>query len=62
MGDAQPYRYLVESIRVHPSQGALKQMFEDAGFVDAEYHNLIGGIAAIHRGVKPESQDTGVTR
>ena len=62
VGDAQPYRYLVESIRVHPSQGALKQMFEDAGFVDAEYHNLIGGIAAIHRGVKPESQDTGVTR
>ena len=53
VGDAQPYRYLVESIEVHPDQKALKQMFEDAGFVDCEYHNLVGGIAAIHRGVAP---------
>ena len=53
VGDGQPYEYLVESIRVHPDQRALRQMFEDAGFVDAEYHNLLGGIAAIHRGVKP---------
>ena len=52
-GDAQPYQYLVESIRVHPDQRALKQMFEDAGFVDASYDNLAGGIAAIHRGCKP---------
>ncbi len=54
-GDAQPYRYLVESIRVHPDQRALKQMFEDAGFVDVGYDNLAGGIAAIHRGSKPVS-------
>lgn len=53
VGDAQPYQYLVESIRVHPNQKALGQMFADAGFVDVEYHNLLGGIAAIHRGCKP---------
>ena len=53
VGDAQPYQYLVDSIRVHPDQKALRQMFSDAGFVDAEYHNLLGGIAAIHRGCKP---------
>ncbi len=53
VGDAQPYRYLVESIEVHPDQRALKQMFEDAGFIDCSYHNLAGGIAAIHRGSKP---------
>jgi demethylmenaquinone methyltransferase/2-methoxy-6-polyprenyl-1,4-benzoquinol methylase len=53
VGDAQPYQYLVDSIRVHPDQKALKQMFEDAGFDDAQYHNLVGGVAAIHRGVKP---------
>ena len=52
-GDAEPYRYLVDSIRVHPDQHALKQMFEDAGFVDVSYHNLVGGVAAIHRGCKP---------
>ena len=53
VGDARPYEYLVESIEVHPDQRALKQMFEDAGFVDTSYHNLMGGIAAIHRGVRP---------
>lgn len=52
-GDAEPYRYLVDSIRVHPDQRALKQMFEDAGFVDVSYYNLVGGVAAIHRGCKP---------
>lgn len=55
VGDGEPYSYLVESIRVHPDQHALKQMFEDAGFVDTSYHNLAGGIAAIHRGSKPIS-------
>ena len=55
VGDAQPYQYLVESIRMHPNQKPLKQMFEDAGFVETGFHNLVGGIAAIHRGVKPES-------
>jgi demethylmenaquinone methyltransferase/2-methoxy-6-polyprenyl-1,4-benzoquinol methylase len=53
VGDPEPYKYLVDSIRVHPDQRALKQMFEDAGFIDVSYHNLIGGIAAIHRGSKP---------
>jgi len=52
-GDADSYQYLVESIRVHPSQKALKLMMEDAGFDSVEYHNLVGGIAAIHRGVRP---------
>ncbi len=52
-GDAGSYRYLVESIRMHPPQQALKLMMEDAGFSGVEYHNLVGGIAAIHRGVRP---------
>jgi demethylmenaquinone methyltransferase/2-methoxy-6-polyprenyl-1,4-benzoquinol methylase len=52
-GDASSYQYLVESIRVHPNQEALKLMLEDAGFREVEYHNLIGGIAALHRGVRP---------
>ena len=55
VGDSEPYQYLVESIRVHPQQKALKQMFEDAGFSDVSYHDLLGGIAAIHRGTKPSS-------
>jgi len=53
VGDADSYRYLVESIDVHPSQEALKLMMEDAGFRSVEYHNLLTGVAAIHRGVKP---------
>ena len=52
-GDAGSYRYLVESIEMHPSQEALKQMMEDAGFAPVTYHNLLTGIAAIHRGEKP---------
>jgi demethylmenaquinone methyltransferase/2-methoxy-6-polyprenyl-1,4-benzoquinol methylase len=52
-GEAGSYQYLVESIRVHPNQRALKLMMEDAGFAPVEYHNLVGGIAAIHRGVRP---------
>jgi len=52
VGDSQPYEYLVESIKVHPDQNALKQMFEDAGFVEVRYFNLLGGTAAIHRGIK----------
>jgi demethylmenaquinone methyltransferase/2-methoxy-6-polyprenyl-1,4-benzoquinol methylase len=52
-GDASSYQYLVESIRLHPSQKALKLMMEDAGFEEVEYFNLAGGIAAIHRGVRP---------
>lgn len=52
VGDAESYRYLVESIDVHPSQEALKLMMKDAGFAAVEYHNLLTGVAAIHRGVK----------
>jgi len=51
--DSESYRYLVESIAVHPDQKALKIMMEDAGFADVSYSNLISGVAAIHRGVKP---------
>ncbi|MBH80699.1 MAG: bifunctional demethylmenaquinone methyltransferase/2-methoxy-6-polyprenyl-1,4-benzoquinol methylase [Gammaproteobacteria bacterium] len=58
-GDAASYQYLVESIAKHPGQKALKVMLEDVGFADVEYHNLLGGIAAIHRGVRPP--DTGRT-
>lgn len=51
--DAESYRYLAESIRMHPDQETLKQMMEDAGFVDCEFHNMTGGIVALHRGIKP---------
>lgn len=50
--DADSYRYLAESIRMHPDQDTLKGMMEDAGFVDCDYHNLTGGIVALHRGFK----------
>ncbi len=53
VGDGDSYQYLVESIEMHPSQEALKQMMEDAGFEAVEYHNFLSGVAAIHRGVKP---------
>ena len=46
--DADSYQYLVESIRMHPAQDALKTMIEDAGFDDCCYHNLSGGIVALH--------------
>ena len=51
--DSASYQYLVESIRMHPSQEALKLMMQDAGFDPVEYHNLLSGVAAIHRGVCP---------
>jgi len=50
--DADSYRYLAESIRMHPDQQTLKGMMETAGFEDCDYHNLSGGIVAIHRGYK----------
>ena len=50
--DADSYRYLAESIRMHPDQSTLKQMMEDAGFAKANYHNLTGGIVALHKGYK----------
>ena len=51
-GDAESYRYLAESIRMHPDQETLKDMMEEAGFVQCEYHNMTGGIVALHRGFK----------
>lgn len=50
--DSDSYRYLAESIRMHPDQKTLKKMMEDAGFVDAKYHNMTGGIVALHTGFK----------
>ncbi|MFV0278445.1 MAG: bifunctional demethylmenaquinone methyltransferase/2-methoxy-6-polyprenyl-1,4-benzoquinol methylase UbiE [Parahaliea sp.] len=52
-GDSESYQYLAESIRMHPDQHTLKQMMEDAGFAECEFHNMTGGIVALHRGVKP---------
>jgi len=50
--DADSYRYLAESIRMHPGQEELKQMMEDAGLERVEYFNLTGGVVAVHRGYK----------
>ena len=50
--DADSYRYLAESIRMHPDQETLKGMMETAGFERTDYHNLTGGIVALHRGFK----------
>ncbi len=50
--DADSYRYLAESIRMHPDQEELKHMMETAGFERCEYFNLSGGIVALHRGYK----------
>jgi len=51
-GDSASYRYLAESIRMHPDQETLKAMMETAGFERCEYFNLSGGIVALHRGYK----------
>jgi demethylmenaquinone methyltransferase/2-methoxy-6-polyprenyl-1,4-benzoquinol methylase len=51
-GDEASYRYLAESIRMHPDQQALKQMMEFAGFDRVEYFNLSGGLVAVHRAFK----------
>lgn len=51
--DADSYRYLAESIRMHPDQETLKAMMENAGFVNTEYHNMTGGVVALHKGIKP---------
>ncbi len=50
--DEDSYRYLAESIRMHPDQQTLKSMMEQAGFERCDFHNLTGGIVAIHRGYK----------
>jgi len=51
-GDADSYRYLAESIRMHPDQETLKTMLQQAGCEDVEYFNLSGGIVALHKGYK----------
>ena len=51
-GDGPSYRYLVESIRRHPNQDTLSEMMTDAGLEDVEYHNLSGGIVAVHTGFR----------
>ncbi|MFP8968098.1 bifunctional demethylmenaquinone methyltransferase/2-methoxy-6-polyprenyl-1,4-benzoquinol methylase UbiE [Pokkaliibacter sp. CJK22405] len=51
--DSDSYRYLAESIRMHPDQETLKGMMENAGFVRVNYDNLTQGIVALHMGIKP---------
>ncbi len=50
--DSESYQYLAESIRMHPDQETLKGMMETVGFEQVDYHNLTGGIVALHRGFK----------
>lgn len=50
--DADSYRYLAESIRMHPDQATLKAHMEAAGFESCDYTNMTGGIVAVHRGYK----------
>ena len=50
--DADSYRYLAESIRMHPDQETLKQLMEGVGFDRVQYHNLTGGVVALHIGEK----------
>lgn len=51
--DADSYQYLAESIRMHPDQNTLLEMLTTAGFANADFHNMTGGVVALHRGVKP---------
>ncbi|MBL8519803.1 MAG: bifunctional demethylmenaquinone methyltransferase/2-methoxy-6-polyprenyl-1,4-benzoquinol methylase UbiE [Betaproteobacteria bacterium] len=51
--DEASYRYLAESIRMHPDQESLKAMMETAGLVRVEYFNLTAGVVAVHKGIKP---------
>jgi demethylmenaquinone methyltransferase/2-methoxy-6-polyprenyl-1,4-benzoquinol methylase len=51
-GDGASYRYLAESIRVHPDQATLKAMMKTAGFAHVDVHNLAAGVVALHVGVK----------
>ncbi len=50
--DSESYKYLAESIRMHPDQETLKGMMDTAGFEQTQYYNLTGGIVALHRGYK----------
>jgi demethylmenaquinone methyltransferase/2-methoxy-6-polyprenyl-1,4-benzoquinol methylase len=51
-GDADSYRYLAESIRMHPDQETLKTMMQEAGFGRVDYFNFTAGVAALHTGIK----------
>ena len=51
-GDADSYRYLAESIRMHPDQETLLGMMQDAGFERCRFNNLTGGVVALHIGYK----------
>ena len=51
-GDAESYRYLAESIRMHPPQAELKAMMKDAGFGHVDVHNLSAGVVAVHVGLR----------
>lgn len=51
-GDADSYRYLAESIRMHPGQAELKAMMKSAGFGHVDVHNLAAGVVALHVGIK----------
>jgi demethylmenaquinone methyltransferase/2-methoxy-6-polyprenyl-1,4-benzoquinol methylase len=51
-GDADSYRYLAESIRMHPDQETLKKLMEQVGLLRVEYFNLTAGVVALHRGYK----------
>lgn len=51
-GDADSYRYLAESIRMHPGQEDLKTLIKNAGFGHVDFHNLSAGVVALHMGIK----------
>jgi demethylmenaquinone methyltransferase/2-methoxy-6-polyprenyl-1,4-benzoquinol methylase len=51
-GDGDSYRYLAESIRVHPAQAELKAMMKEAGFGHVDVHNLSAGVVALHVGIR----------
>jgi demethylmenaquinone methyltransferase/2-methoxy-6-polyprenyl-1,4-benzoquinol methylase len=51
--DSHSYKYLAESIRMHPDQSTLLQMLNSAGFENTDFHNMTGGVVALHRGIKP---------
>lgn len=51
--DSESYKYLAESIRMHPDQDTLRDMMEQAGLTRCTYHNLTSGVVALHRGLKP---------
>jgi len=60
--DSDSYRYLAESIRMHPDQKTLQSMMEHIGFTNCSYHNMTGGIVALHRGEKPANTSSQKTQ